>query len=199
MMNDLKHNQLIFQIVLGQKFDFKNKNIDLMQEKIKDLNNTIRVLEAKIESNERSQYKYNLTTTQNEDNLRKLQRIIENLPQLSKKLAFINQEYIDKSRIELSLDYVEWFSDEEAKKAAKEDDDEYAASLSNGFYIRNKHNENQIVNINDDTLIYVFEGAASKLADFSSFINKADSLKDRLFRIYSISNKILILEEQYRP
>jgi cell division protein FtsB len=135
---------------------------------------------------------------ENENSIRKLYQVIENLPGVSKKMAFI-KEIRNEDKHYLVLDYVNWFSGDDAIKAAQEDNDPNAASLNNGFYIRNKHIENDKVLLGEHALIYVLEGAQNQYIEFNKFITEGLNRDDRLFNILFVGENITLLEEQYRP
>ncbi|SEC81832.1 hypothetical protein [Paenibacillus sp. GP183] len=149
-------------------------------------------------------YKYitgNLHTMQVEDeaNIYKIRKIIDNLPGVSKKLAFIKELRNEKGVYYLVFDYVNWFHGDDAKKAAQEDNNPNAASLSNNFYIRNEIIENDKVVLRNDAMIYELNGALLKYIAFNDFVSEKTNLVDRLFNIVIVTDKITLLEEQYRP
>jgi hypothetical protein len=120
------------------------------------------------------------------------------LPEVTNKKAFINDiKSEEDGSYSLYVDYIDWFSGEDAIKAAVEDNDSEAASLNNGFYIRNKVNENEKIKLNQDTSIYVLVGAMLEASEYRDFISS--ELEGRLFNISFVSGSILVLEEQYRP
>ncbi|WP_168122419.1 hypothetical protein [Paenibacillus sp. HB172176] len=91
----------------------------------------------------------------------------------------------------------EWFSGEDAQKAATEDNQANAGSLNNNFYIRNAEIENEKYELTSDTLIFVLDGAQLKPADYQQFVQ--EDITDRLFRLSLVGDKVVLLEEAYRP
>ncbi|WP_410769375.1 hypothetical protein [Fontibacillus sp. BL9] len=116
---------------------------------------------------------------------------------ITKKLAFIKQLVSEEGQYYLVLDYAEWFSDEEAEKAAKEDGVPETGSLSNGFYIRNETNELEKVKLEKDCLLYVLDGATSRAVDYNEFVSS--ELEERLFNLRFAGDTLVTMEEQYRP
>ncbi|MBD0379885.1 hypothetical protein [Paenibacillus sedimenti] len=136
---------------------------------------------------------------EDETNIKKIYKIIDSLPEVSKKLAFIKELRNEKGIYYLVLDYVNWFSGDDAKKAAKEDNNPNAASLSNNFYIRNERVENDKVVLGNDAMIYELNGAMLKYIEFNEFTSEKSNTTNRLFNILFVSDKLILLEEQYRP
>ncbi|RCX21435.1 hypothetical protein DFP94_102188 [Fontibacillus phaseoli] len=116
---------------------------------------------------------------------------------ITKRLAFIKQLISEEGQYYLVLDYAEWFSDAEAEKAAKEDGDPEAGSLSNGFYIRNETNEQEKVKLEKDGLFYVMDGATPRAVDYNEFVSS--ELEERLFNLRFAGDTLVAMEEQYRP
>lgn len=123
--------------------------------------------------------------------------IIDALPQVTKKVAFIKEIGKHEGKYNLVLDYVEWFSGEAAIQAAAEDQNPEAASLSNGFYIRNTIEEQDKVQLSADSMFFVLDGAGSIGAAIDDFIQMTPV--DRLFNIRFVNDSIVLLEERYRP
>lgn len=139
-----------------------------------------------------------MTQSDNEKSIQILNRVIERLPGIKKKLAFIKELKKEKDKYYLILDYVDWFSGDEAIMAAKEDHN--PSDTPNGFYIRNKQIDYDKVLLEENTLIYVLEGALTKNIEFNKFISEVSNQnQERLFNILITDGNVTLLEEQYRP
>jgi hypothetical protein len=139
----------------------------------------------------------------------KVEHLLIKLPQVSKKLAII-KNVVEKDGIAyLILDYVEMLSGEAAAKsymedtlATKSEADAFVNSFTNGYYMRNKKVEQDMVQIENDALIYGVYGDAGpklKYMNYSDLILYNQNRKDSLFWFYFIENKIVYMTEQYRP
>ncbi|MBP1989347.1 hypothetical protein [Paenibacillus eucommiae] len=177
-------------------------NMNDVDKKYNELNTTSlsqkqEIVDARTRNEEAQIYNESLLS----DEVYKLNRIFEKLPQVTKKLAYIKKLQAENDTYSLTVDYVEWYGGEEAVQAAKEDKAEDAASLNNGFYIRNKQIENKKVTAKEDLLIYQLDGTKSRYVGFQDFVNEKDSIEnsDRLFNIHFVNNELVLLEEQYRP
>lgn len=129
--------------------------------------------------------------------MKKLYQIVDHLPQVTKKLGFIQAVKKDGSDYYLVLDDVEWFSGEAAEQAAAEDGVPDAASLSNGFYIRNPVIDDTRIHLRADALLYVLDGSRTVEVKLQEIITM--NLVDRLFHVRYAGDSAIVLEEQYRP
>lgn len=116
---------------------------------------------------------------------------------ISKKLAFTKQLVQENDQYYLVLDEIEWFSGDEAEQAAEEDNNPEAASLSNGFYIRNKTMDHEKVRIEQDTPIFVMDGTTQQNIGFDAFISS--DIQDKIFHVRIVDHTIVFMQEQYRP
>ncbi|QGQ95019.1 hypothetical protein EHS13_09035 [Paenibacillus psychroresistens] len=139
----------------------------------------------------------------------KVEHLLIKLPQVSKKMAII-KNVVEKDGSTYSiLDYVEMLGGEAAARSYMEDTqatqaeaDAFVDSFTNGYYIRNKKVEQDMVQIENDALIYGVYGDAGpklKYMNDSDFILYNQNNKDSLFWFYFIDNKIVYMTEQYRP
>lgn len=131
------------------------------------------------------------------ESVEELKKIIYNLPQVEKKLAFIKGVITEGNSVYLDLDEVEWFGGEAAEIAAKEDGIQEPESLPNGFYIRNASDEIERLKLETDVTIAELNGARPQQVDYTNFIS--EELVDRLFHLTFVEGKAVLLEEQYRP
>lgn len=139
-----------------------------------------------------------MSQSDNEKSIQILNRVIERLPGIKKNLAFIKELKKEKGKYYLILDYADWFSGDEAIRAAKEDHN--PSGTPNGFYIRNKQIDYDKVLLEENTLIYVLEGALTKHIEFNKFISEVSNQnQERLFNILITDGNVTLLEEQYRP
>jgi hypothetical protein len=180
---------------LSDKLSNTNLIIENLKSKNENLTNSNAEIIGKIHALETNSSKQ----IEDETNIKKIYKIIDSLPEVSKKLAIIKELRNEKGIYYLALDYVNWFSGDDAIKAAKEDNNPNAASLSNNFYIRNERVENEIVVLENEAIIYVLNGAMLKYLEFNEFTSEKSNITNRLFNILFVGDKITLLEEQYRP
>ncbi|MBW4083108.1 hypothetical protein [Paenibacillus sp. S150] len=131
------------------------------------------------------------------EQLYKLRMNILKLPEVEEKLAFVKNLSNSGGAVQLDLDEVEWFSGDEAEAAAKKDGKPDEGSLANGFYIRNSSEDIESVVLEPEVLIAELDGARLKYVPFNDFITS--EVKERLFRITAVGEKVVMLEEAYRP
>jgi hypothetical protein len=129
--------------------------------------------------------------------LERIVHIIYKLPIVERGLAYIVDVEMKDDQHYFVLDAVEWFSGVEAEAAAKQDDEPDAASLNNGYYIRNQMVERNRVQLPKDILIYTLDGSVAKYTAYENFVKS--ELASRLFHITSIEGQPILLEEKYRP
>ncbi|WP_054940118.1 hypothetical protein [Paenibacillus ihuae] len=133
----------------------------------------------------------------NADGIYELRETLLKLPDVTKKLAFVQDFSQEDGILSLDLDVVEWFSGEEAEAAAKEDGNPEASSLANGFYIRNTSDELETIKLEPDVQIDVLEEARLQAVQYQDFYST--ELKDRLFYYTAVGGKVVLLQEMYRP
>jgi hypothetical protein len=156
--------------------------------------------QAKIQSFENFQHSnddmLNNDIAKNQEDWIRLKRVVDHLPQVSEKLAFIKQLQNEKGTLNAKVNYVEWFSGDAADKAAKED---HAGAPTDGYYIRNRQIEDRF-EIPKDVLIYMLNSELQfELMNFTDFANNNDSMRERLVQFHFVGNKLVYLEEKYRP
>lgn len=129
--------------------------------------------------------------------MKKLNQIVDHLPQVKEKLGFILAVKKEDAGYSLVLDDVEWFSAEAAEQAAAEDGVPDTASLSNGFYIRNPVTDDTHLHLPTDALLYVLDGSRTVEVKLHEMVTM--NLVDRLFHVRYAGDSAILLEEQYRP
>jgi hypothetical protein len=140
-----------------------------------------------------------LSLAQAQYEITKLESIINKLPQVSKKLAYIKQIENNYGEYYLFVDYVDFYSGDDAIKAAEEDN-KTDAIFNDGVYIRNKNIENSKIQLENNTLIFVYDGGTQKFMGVSEFVSTMKTnLEYRIFKITYVGKSFLILDELYRP
>ena len=198
----LIHN--LMQTIKEQKSDITS-TIFSLEEKIDELNETLAIYEKSLkEANTRIEFLEHKDNYWNEmsgeytTEIAKLWHLVKRIPQLTTRMAFIKQIDEERNTVYVTLDYAEWFSGDEAVKAASEDNYK-DVSLPNGFYIRNNKIEQDKVKIEQETLIYVLEGSRLEYIEYNDFKSYLKSPNEKLFWFYEIENKVVLMMEQYRP
>ena len=132
-----------------------------------------------------------------------LRHILEKMPGLSVRMAFVQEMTEQDGIITATLDYAEWFGGEEAIQAIMRDKqvpyEEAAGSIPSNFYVSNPQVENDKVNVDKEASIYILNGAQPQYMPYPDFVKEAASFRDRLFWFYMIDKKIVMIQEKYRP
>lgn len=193
-------NELAETKMLLKQAQKRMRTLSDLTDKVDELNDRLDHANARLKSVEIDQGEYDLRIDYSRQDAMKALHMIRNLPQVSNNLAFIQDASAEGDTLNLSLDYVEWLTGEEAREVATKDNKLDEAALENGYYVRNMQIENDPFTFNIfDTLIFILDGASVKHADYSQILNDPASLNERLFHVYFVDNKLLILQEQYRP
>lgn len=169
---------------LNSTGEAENLNIFELQEQIEELTKELKNLEnIRNEINETNQYNYL--------EISKLRKLVSSIPEIESEIAFITNASEHGHNL-IELDYVEWLVGEEAIKASGE-------TPPNGFYVRNETVEKITKTIDDNADIYILDGVSHKWIDITEFKNYLPEETYRLYWVYEINEKIVLIEEQYIP
>lgn len=174
-----------------------SNDIQELNEKLTTYDQALDEANQRIEQLERKDHSQNQALEENKIEIHKLQSLIEGLESVTKEMAFIHGVEEVNGILNLTIDHAEWFSGDEAIKAASEDNKD--TSLPNGYYLRNNNYEPVVVEVDEDTLIYVLKGSSLEYMEYHNFKKYIDSPEIKLFWYYEVENKVVLMMEQYRP
>lgn len=172
-------------------------DIQTLSEKLATYDQALDEANQRIEQLERKDHSQNQALEENKIEIHRLQSLVEGLENVTKEMAFIHGVEEVNGILNLTIDHAEWFSGDEANKAASEDNKD--TSLPNGYYIRNNNYEPVVVEVDEDTLIYVLKGSNLEYMEYDKFKRYIDSPETKLFWYYEVENKVVLMMEQYRP
>jgi hypothetical protein len=176
------------------------KMVDELNLKLTTYDKSLQDTNARIEFLENRDDYWIAISMEHSSEIAKLWHLIDRVPGVSKRMAFIRDSYVEEGKVHITLDYAQWFSGDEAIKAAKEDSGkDEDVSLPNGFYIRNNTIDNDVKKVEPDALTYVLEGASLKGLWFKDLPQYFSSPNEKLFWFYEIEGKVVLMMEQYRP
>lgn len=169
---------------------YKNKEIENHTNEITELKKELESLQQEMESirktvEDNMLLKDTVINLNNEVN--KLRAVIENLPGVEIKLAYINNIKEENETIEFKVDFITWITGE-------------GDDFPNGFKIINETEENKSLYVSLDTPVYIIDSMKQKNITLKSFIEGYKNQQFKTpYRLYIIENKIILIEEQYVP
>jgi uncharacterized coiled-coil protein SlyX len=176
------------------------KTVEELNLKLTTYDKSLEEVNARIEFLENKDEFWDTVSQEYSSEIAKLWHLFDKMPGVTKRMGFVRDSEVEDGMIYITLDYAEWFSGDEAIKAAKEDSsNDEDVSLPNGFYIRNSTVENDVKKVEENTLIYVLEGATLKGLEFKDLPQYLSTEHEKLFWFYEIDDEVVIMTEQYRP
>ncbi|MDB5054523.1 MAG: hypothetical protein JWM44_2573 [Bacilli bacterium] len=189
---------------IEQKINELQKKLIAKDNDLSETKTTMQNLEDKVLNLQNMIKEYNQSQTSTID---QLDFILKKMPQLSVKKALVEQVTVKNGIAYAKLDYVEMLGGDEAAKAIMEDThvtranaEDTVSHFTNGYYIRNKQIEHDQIEIDEGAEITMIdEHANSKYIPYADYIKNTELQVDKLFTVYRIGDKIILLTEVYRP